>query len=102
MINESEKILEEFEGFVDRFDGEIAHVTLKMDEEIFIGEYSTKELKEKGIKEHRRFKCWTVEKENKVVLKFESIPDKIITEDREKEINEFIDKSIGNEQYDTD
>ncbi len=50
MINESEKILEEFEGFVDRFDGEIAHVTLKIDEEVFIGEYLTKELKEKVLK----------------------------------------------------
>lgn len=70
------EILEEFEGFVDKFDGNLAHITLKTkDGEIIWAEYPTSILLTKGIREHRRFKCSTVEVEGKVELKFEAIPD---------------------------
>src|ERR1700753_2697710 len=49
-------ILEEFEGFVDRFEGDVAHITLKSSKEVFWAEFSVAKLKAKGIHEHRRFK----------------------------------------------
>lgn len=88
------KILEEFNGFVDGIRGGIAFVTLKNNAgEILEGEYPSDKLAEKGIRERRRFKLRTVQTgTDEVEVEFESIPDKKISEQRLKEIEEMIAK----------
>lgn len=84
-------VLEEFEGFVDRFDADIAHVTLKtMSGETFYGEYPAAELKAMGIGERRRFKCWTVEHGSSVNFVMEPIPDAAISDYRERQIDQWL------------
>jgi hypothetical protein len=91
-------VLEEFEGFVDKFDGEVAHVTLKTSSgETFYGEYPAAELKAQGIRERRRFKCWTVEMGPRVEFVMEPIPDQQLSEERERQLDEWLRKSLGDD-----
>jgi hypothetical protein len=91
-------ILEGFEGFVDQFDGDVAHVTLKTQSgETFYGEYPAADLKAQGIREHRRFQCWTVEVGSGVEFVIEPIPDRELSEDRERQIDEWLQKSLGDD-----
>lgn len=94
----SGNILEAFEGFVDKFEGDVAYVTLKTasGEKIY-GEYPASELKVKGIREFRRFKCWTVEVGSCVEFVMESISDQELSEQRERELNEWLLKSLGDD-----
>lgn len=52
---------EEFLGFTEKFDGDVAYITLTNDVETFEGECAVSELVEKGIHERRGFKCWFTE-----------------------------------------
>jgi hypothetical protein len=98
MTKQSENVLEEFEGFVEKFDNDVAHVTLKTKSgEIFYGEYPAIELKAQGIRERRRFKCWTVEVGPSVEFVMEPIPDRELSEERERQIDEWLQKSLGDD-----
>jgi hypothetical protein len=98
MTRISGTVLEEFEGFVDKFDGGVAHVTLKTESgETFYGEYPAAELKAQGIRERRRFKCWTVEVGPSVEFVMEPIPDREISEERERQIDEWLRESLGDD-----
>ncbi len=91
-------ILEAFEGFVDQFAGAIAYVTIKTGSgEKIYGEYPAVELKVKGIRERGRFRCWTVEVGNSVEFVMEPLPDQEISEDRERQIDEWLQKSLGDD-----
>jgi hypothetical protein len=61
----SEKILEDFIGYIDRVDGDIAYITLrsKHNDDILYGEYSAIELAKKNIYEQDQFSCKTIEEE---------------------------------------
>lgn len=91
-------VLEEFEGFVDQFDGEVAYVTLKTPSgETFYGQYPTAELMARGIRERRRFVCKTVEAGSQVTIDLEAIPDLEVSEDRERVIEEKLRELLGDE-----
>jgi hypothetical protein len=91
-------VLEEFEGFVDKFEGDVAHATLKTQSgETFYGEYPAAELKAQGIRERRRFKCWTVEVGPGVEFVMEPIPDRELSEERERQIDEWLRESLGDD-----
>jgi len=92
------KILEEFEGFLEKFDSDVAYVTLKTPSgEILHGEYPAVELKAKGIREHRRFKCWTVEVGTDVKFVVAPIPDQQLSKEREWEIRKLLEESLGDD-----
>ena len=92
------KVLEEFDGFLDKFDGDVAHVTLKTKSgEMFYGEYPAAELKAQGIRERRRFKCWTVEVGTGVEFVMEPTPDRELSEERERQIDEWLHNSLGDD-----
>lgn len=94
----SGNVLEAFEGFVDKFDNGVAHVTLKTESgETFYGEYPAAELKAQGIRERRRFKCWTVEVGPSVEFVVEQIPDRELSEERERQLDEWLRKSLGDD-----
>ncbi len=91
-------ILEEFEGFVDKFDADVAHISLRTcSGEIFYGQYPTAELMAKGIQERRRFKCRTVEAGSHVKIDLEAIPDREVSEARELAIKERLRKLLGDD-----
>lgn len=93
-----QNVLEEFEGFVDQFDGDVAHVTLKTQSgETFYGEYPAADLKAQRIHEHRRFKCWTVEVGSGVDFVMEPIADRELSEEHERQIDEWLLKSLGDD-----
>ena len=88
----------EFEGFVDRFDGPIAHITLTTASgEAFHGEYLAEVLKARGISERRRFKCRVVEVGDRVEFVVEPIPDKEISAERERQLDEWLRASLGSD-----
>lgn len=92
------KILEEFQGFVDRFDGEIAHVTLTAASgETLHGEYPVAQLAARGIGERRRFRCWTVEVGSAVEFILLPIADRELSEERERQIDDWLAKSLGDD-----
>jgi hypothetical protein len=91
-------VLEEFEGFVDQFEGDAAHVTLKTQTgEMFYGEYPAADLKAHGVRERRRFRCWTVEVGSGVEFVMEPLPDRELSEEREREIDQWLRNSLGDD-----
>ncbi len=95
-LAESRTVLEEFFGFVDQIDGDVAYVTLttRSGEQLY-GEYPASELKASGIHERRRFKCRTIESGAQVEFELEPIPDGEVSEERERAILEKIQKALG-------
>jgi hypothetical protein len=88
--------LEEFVGFVDQIDGDMAYVTLTSQTgETLYGEYPASELKARGIHERRRFKCRTIDAGSHVEFDLEPIPDREVSEERERAIRDDIRKSLG-------
>ncbi|HWL08246.1 MAG TPA: hypothetical protein VNQ76_07575 [Planctomicrobium sp.] len=93
-----ENVLEEFEGFVEKFEGGVAHVTLKTQTgETLYGEYPAVELKTNGIRERRRFKCWTVERGSSVDFMMQPIPDRELSNDRVRQIDDWLQESLGDD-----
>jgi hypothetical protein len=93
------EIIEEFLGFVDKIDGDVAYITLTSiaTGEKFFCEYSDKELTQE-FREHRQFKCRTVEVgPTTVEIEFEAIPDQEITPEREQEIDEWLNRTLGDD-----
>lgn len=90
-------VLEEFDGVVDCIDGDVAYVTLTVKEtgETLLGEYSAAKLAELGIRERRRFKCKTVDRENHIEIEMEPIPDREISQEEERVIGEKILELLG-------
>lgn len=96
------RILETFQCFVDKFDGDIAYVTLTPEKgDKLIGEIPVATLEEFGIKENRRFICRTVEVEKHLIrIEYEAIPDRVLTEEEERKLNDKICKAIGFDMQD--
>lgn len=89
------KILEEFEGILEKIDGDTAYVTLKApDGEILWGEYPAEEMQKLGIRERRRFKCRTVDYGEFVKIEMEPVPDKVLTEERMREIRQMTSEAL--------
>lgn len=89
-------ILEEFTGFVHGIRDNIVYfsITTKDGKETFDCEYPLEKFTEAGIRENRKFKCRTVEKNGKVDIELEKIPDKILTKEEEQKIWDEIDKIL--------
>ena len=87
----------EFEGFVDRFDGDVAHITLKNSiGEKFYVECPSAKLKTAGVREHRRFKCWSKRwNVDHVDLVIKMIPDVEVSEETERQIDEWLEECLG-------
>lgn len=97
-IVKKENILETFNGFLEKFDGKTAYVRLTTESgEVLYGEYPAIELKTKGVREHRRFKCWTVDTGSGVEFVIKPIPDIELDENRQQEINELVQQSFGDD-----
>lgn len=92
-------VLDEFEGFVDKIESEVAHVTLKAGDETYWAEIPMSHLNAAGILERRRFKLRIVEVDNNdVTMELESIPDIEIGEEEERRITEEIERLLGDEE----
>jgi hypothetical protein len=90
--------LEEFLGFVDQIDGDVAYVTLTpATGEKLYGEYPAAELKARGIHERRRFRCWTIEAGTRVEFDLEPIPDCEVSAERERAIEENLRALLGDD-----
>src|SRR5947209_3461046 len=81
LVVETRTVLEEFVGFVDQIDGDVAYVTLTPETgEKLYGEYPAAELKARGIHERRRFRCRTIDAGTRVEFDLEPIPDREVGE----------------------
>jgi hypothetical protein len=95
---ETRTVLEEFVGFVDQIDADVAYITLKPQTgEALNGEYPAAELNAKGIYERRYFKCRTIEAGSHVEFDLEPIPDRELSEERERAIEDRLRKSLGDD-----
>jgi hypothetical protein len=91
-------ILEAFDGFVDKIDGEIAYVTLKTGSgELLWIECPVTQLQNAGIRERRRFKCWTVTDGSEVRLEMCRIPDALFTADDERRLEQRLRRQLGDD-----
>lgn len=91
-------IISECIGFVDQMNESQSYITLTLSSgETMDGIVSTDTLKCHGIRERRRFKYQIVERDGVIEALFEDIPDIEVSEDREREINEYINQMLGGE-----
>lgn len=87
-------ILETFEGYVERVDGDTAYFTLQSAEynDVLEGECPVSKLLKKGIIEQSRFICRTIEENGVIRIELEPIPDIEVTDEEaqaiEKEMKE--------------
>lgn len=89
-------ILEVFEGMVDEVRDEIAYVTLRSEttNEIFYGQYNSIKLQELGVQRH--FGCKTVQHSGgHVTVEIYPLPEKVISPERLREIEEKVDKALA-------
>jgi hypothetical protein len=94
----SDEVLEEFQGFVDKISGDVAYVTLRtIAGEILWSEFPVSELAARGIRERRRFKCWTVRLNSEVRLKLEAIPDAPFSAEDEHRLEERLRRDLGDD-----
>ena len=89
------KVLEKFEGFVDRIDDDTAYVTLKSEHgDRLHGTYSAAGLVERGIRERRRFTCTTLDRGDRVEVELAPIPDRHVSVDEQRVIADRIGKIL--------
>jgi hypothetical protein len=88
------QVLEEFEGVLDKIEGDIAHVTLtsKLNSEVLLGEFTAAEMSAAGIRQGRRFECRVVAVGNSTETELKSIPDRKLSAERKREIQEALSK----------
>jgi hypothetical protein len=95
-------VLEELEGFVDQIEGSIAYVRLKSQhgDELY-GEYPAADLLAQGIKERRRFRCVTIQRNGDVHVTLEAIPEQI-SDAAEENLHQRIEKLVADDQLNGD
>jgi hypothetical protein len=92
----SAKICEEFQGFVEKLEGEIAYVRLDSTRgERLWGPYPADELTTLGIEERTRFILKTLEIGNSIRFEVSPIPRVKLTSERECEIDEETERLFG-------
>lgn len=103
LTEDKETVLEEFDGVLDKLVGDVAHVTLTTKTgEKFFGEYPASALLREGVRENRRFKCWTIEHGVNFEFRVEAVPDNELTQAREEEISRMLDKALGDDNAQQD
>lgn len=87
-----ERVLESFNGYVEQIEDETAYVRLKSREhgDVLYGEYPAAKLAKLGIEEQDRFLCETVELDGKTRVELRKIPDKEVSDEELKAIQESI------------
>jgi hypothetical protein len=87
---QSESVLEQFDGFVDRIDDGRAFVTLRSREygDSLYGHYPAGLLQGKGIEDQDRFVCWTVATGETTRVKIKSVSKGIVTTEQLRAIDE--------------
>lgn len=89
----TKKILEEFSGFVDKIDEDIAYVTLKNNNETLYGELDINEFE---VRERRRFSFKAIQDNDNIIIEIKDIPDNELTQERIDEIESEIE-SLGDD-----
>lgn len=92
--NENKQVLEEFEGVLDKIEGDVAHVTLtsKLNGEVLLGEFTAAEMSAAGIRQGRRFECRVVALGQTTETELTAIPDRKLSLERWQEIQEALSK----------
>jgi hypothetical protein len=88
------RVLEKFEGVLDKIEGDVAHVTLtsKLHGDVLLGEFTAAEMAAAGIRQGRRFECLVVDVGNSTETELKSIPDRKLSAERRREIEEALSK----------
>jgi hypothetical protein len=92
----SESILEHFDGFVDRIDGDTAYVTLKSREhgDVLYGQYPAALLSSKGVGDQERFICKTVGASETTRIEIAGVPAAVVTDEQLRAIDEEIERIL--------
>ena len=96
---DSATVLETFDGFVDRIEGQTAFVTIQSREngDVEAGTYSAPELGKLGIQEQSCFVFKTVKVGDAIRPVFEPVPQEAIADEVVREIDAMIDKALPRE-----
>jgi hypothetical protein len=96
---DQEVVLETFDGFVDRIEGETAFVTLqsRANGDVEEGTYPASELAKMGIHEQSCFVFKTVNLGNAIRPVFEPVPQKPLADEVLREIDSKIDQVLPHE-----
>ena len=97
------KVLERFQGFVEKVEGDWAHITLTTEKgEELAGTYPASELAAKGIHERDRFLLATVEQGESVLFDICLIPRRDVSPAEQRAIRETIARELGDYSSDDD
>jgi hypothetical protein len=84
-----EKVLERFDGFVEKVEDETAYVTLRTSRgERLHGPYPASELKAAGVGERNRFVMTTLDLGRDVRIEITSVPPVVVSPERQREIQD--------------
>lgn len=98
-----EAIVATYECFVEGIEGPTAFVRLRSEHgETLYGRYPTAKLVAEGISERQPFFCHVVESPGGMQIRLESIPEKELTPERLREIDEEVDRALSYDGPDDD
>jgi len=87
---------EQFDGFVERVEGNVAYITLKSSRgEELCGPYPADELAAHGVGERDRFRLILTDMKNSIRFDIQLIPRKVVSAERQAEIQREIEKALG-------
>jgi hypothetical protein len=94
---------ERFEGFVEKLEEDVAYISLESERgERLQGPYPADELAAKGVGERDRFWLTLTDVGDSVRFDIQLIPRKIISADRQREIQQEIEQALGGYTPDDD
>jgi hypothetical protein len=94
---------ERFEGFVEKVEEDVAYVTLESERgERLHGPYPADELAAKGVGERDRFWLTLTDAGDSVRFDLQLIPRKVISPERQRQIRQEIELSLGGYTPDDD
>lgn len=95
-MSEEETVLETFDGWVDRFDGDWAYITLtsRHNGDALYAEYPTRKFVELGIYEEDPFVCKVVSRGEWSRIQIEAVPPVEITPEEALRIKTEIEKAF--------
>lgn len=87
------KIIEKFSGVLEKIDGSMACFSIKDSDGVdYDAEYFSDEFEAKGIKENRRFVCYTYEEDGEIGIEFIPYADRVLSKEELAKIDKILER----------
>lgn len=102
-VRRPKPISERFEGFVESLEGDVAYISLESEHgDRLHGPYPADELAARGVGERDRFRLTLIDAGESVRFEIQLIPAKFVPAERQREIQDEIERALDGYHADDD